>query len=335
MKAFAALPAGYTRDTFLTRENIALARSFGSLELPEGQEKVTKADLIEKLGDSDVLITGWGSPKLDGEIIDAAPSLRLHVHLCGTVVPYDAEEVWERGVKVVSGNYYFAESVAEGTVGYIIAAQRELPYYSERLGKERIWKGSRDINRALLGKTVGIVSYGTIARHLVRMLQPFRVRILVYDIVPLPAADKERYGLEQASLERVFSESDIVTVHTPLYDATRGLVSRELIGTLKPDALFVNTSRGEIIDEDALADRLATGEIRAVLDVYRKEPPPPESRLYGMPNLIMMPHMAGPTVDLRSYIAHELIGEAHGFIDQDKPLSHEITREAAAHMSRR
>jgi len=334
MKSYVALPSGYVRDTFFTEENIKLASSLGETRFFGETRKCTTEDVIAGIGDSEVYVTGWGSPKLDERILDAAPSLKLHVHLCGTVVPYAAPEVWERGVRVISGNYFFAESVAEGTIGYMLTALRDIPLYSGRLKEEKLWKKSTDMSYSLLGKTVGIVSYGTISRHLVRMLQPFRVKIKVYDIVPLPAADVAKYGLEQASLEDIFSTCDIITVHTPLFDATRHLVGKRLFDLIKPGALFVNTSRGEILDQDALEDALETGRFRAVLDVYRKEPPPPEERLYTLPNVIMMPHMAGPTVDLREYITHELMLEAAGFIDRGEPLLREISKAVAEHMSR-
>ena len=156
----------------------------------------------------------------------------------------------------------------------------------------------------------------------------------IYDIKPLPDEDAKKYGLEQAGLEEIFSSCDIITVHTPLFDATRHMIGKELFDLIRPGALFVNTSRGEILDQDALEDALESGRFKAVLDVYRKEPPGPECRLYRLPNVIMMPHMAGPTVDLRSYITHELITEAAGFIDRGEPLSREITKERAAVMSR-
>ena len=334
MRSYIALPDGYVRGTFFTPENIKLANDAGRAVFFGGTSKCRAEDVIGEIGDSEVYVTGWGSPKLDAAIIDAAPCLKLHVHLCGTVVPYDAPEVWDRGIRVISGNYFLAESVAEGTVGYMLSALRDIPFYSERLKKEGVWKNTGDMSYSLLGKTVGVISYGTIARHLVRMLQPFRVKIKVYDIKPLPEEDVIKYGLLQAGLADIFSSCDIITVHTPLFDATRHMIGKELFDLIRPGALFVNTSRGEILDQDALEDALESGRFKAVLDVYRKEPPEPDCRLYHLPNVIMMPHMAGPTVDLRSYITHELITEAAGFIDRGEPLSREITKERAAVMSR-
>lgn len=334
MKTFVTLPKNSVFPTFFTDENIALAESLGEVIWNDKEIQLTHDEIAQSIRGSDVYVTGWGSPRLDARILDAAPSLKLLVHLCGTVVPVVSDELWERGIRVVSGNDFFAESVAEGTIGYILSALRDIPKYSSRLKNERKWKTSSDTNRGLLGKTVGIVSYGAIAHHLVRMLQPFRVKIKLYDIKPIPESDKVRYNITEASLEDIFSTCDIVTVHTPLNEHTHHLIGAPLLSLLKEDALFVNTSRGAVIDQAVLENELEKGRFRAFLDVYEKEPPSVESRLYGLPNVIMMPHMGGPTVDLRRDITQALLIEASDFLKNGAPLPHEITRVAASMMSR-
>ena len=142
-----------------------------------------------------------------------------------------------------------------------------------------------------------------------------------------------RYGARQASLEEIFSTADVITVHTPLFDETEHLIDGRLLSMIKPGALFVNTSRGKIVDEAALCRELSDGRFRAFLDVFEKEPPLPESPLYTLPNVFIMPHMAGPTVDLRKMIAHDLLIESAGYIDRGEPLPHEITRARASKMS--
>jgi len=334
MKSFVTLPKNAVFPTFFTEENIALAESLGKVIWNEKNTHLTPEEIAGSIGNSDIYVTGWGSPRLDARILDCASNLKLLVHLCGTVVPFVSDEMWERGVRVISGNDFFAESVAEGTIGYMLTALRDIPKYSVRLKEEKIWKISCDTNRGLLGKTVGIVSYGAIARHLVRMLAPFRVKIKIYDIKSLPAEDKARYGLIEAGLEEVFSTCDIVTLHTPLNDHTHHLIGEKLLALLPEGALFVNTSRGAIVDQSALERQLASGRFRALLDVYEKEPLPKESLLYGLENVILMPHMAGPTVDLRRDITKALFTEAYEFLKNGAPLLHEISREAAAMMSR-
>ena len=114
MKAFVTLPRGAVFDTFFTPENIALAEHLGEVVWNETDRHLTPEEIAARIGDCDTYITGWGSPRLDRAILDAAPNLRLLTHLCGTVVPFVSEPMWERGIRVLSGNRFFAESVAEG-----------------------------------------------------------------------------------------------------------------------------------------------------------------------------------------------------------------------------
>lgn len=333
MRSFVSLAKGKTFETFFDAENISLAERLGEVVWNPADCKLSGADVAERIGDCENYVTLWGSPRLDAEILKHAPNLKLLTHLGGTVVPFVSEEMWERGIRVISGNDYFAESVAEGTLAYILCALRDIPAFCTNLKERKVWKTSSSYTAGLRGKTVGLVSYGTIARKLVPILAQFKVRIMVYDIKPLPTADVERYGLVQASLERIFSECDVISLHTPLFDATYHLIGEELLSRIKEGALFVNTSRGAVVDQRALERELAKGRFRALLDVYEKEPPEEDCPLYGLPNVIMLPHMAGPTVDLRTLITRELLLESAAFIDRGEPLVHEITREMAATMS--
>jgi phosphoglycerate dehydrogenase-like enzyme len=335
MKSFISLARGETFDTFFDKSNIELVKNLGGAVWNEKDTRMTADEVSERIADCQNYVTLWGSPTLDSKILDKAPNLKLLTHLGGTVVPFVSDEMWERGIKVISANDYFAESVAEGTIAYILCALRDIPRYSWELKNEKKWKSESSYTAGLMGKTIGIVSYGTIAKKLVRILSRFKIRIMVYDIKPLPQADVERYGLIQARLEQIFSECDIISLHTPLIDATYHLIGSELLEKIKDGALFVNTSRGAVVDQSALEVELAKGRFRAVLDVYEKEPPQKDCPLFTLPNVIMIPHMAGPTVDMRSYITRELMLEAAGYIDHDKALVHEITKEFALTMSKK
>lgn len=334
MKALITTPRGKIFDTFFPPENIEYINSLGEILWNQTEQPMTKGEILEKIPGCDVYVTTWGSQRLDEEIMDAASGLKLLTHLCGTVVPVVSDDVWNRGVRVLSGNGYFAESVAEGTLAYILSALRDIPFYSHRTKETRSWKTADDYNRGLAGKRIGIVSYGAIARHLVRILSVFRVDMYVYDIRPLPQEDCKRYGLHQASLEEIFASCDIISLHTPLLDATRHLIGEDLLRRIRPGALFVNTSRGPVVDQSALERQLATGRFRAVLDVYEEEPPRPDCPLYELDNVMMIPHMGGPTVDLRQVIARELMQESAAFIHDGTELKNEVTRAMAESMSR-
>ena len=333
MKSLITLARGNTFHSFFDLENIALANGLGSAVWNPHERRMTSEEAAELAADCENYVTLWGSPRLDEAILARAPKLRLLTHLGGTVVPFVSDALWERGIKVISANAYFAESVAEGCLAYILCALRDIPKYSTELKGQKMWKTSHSYTAGLMGKTVGLVSYGAIAKHMARLLSQFKVRILVYDIKPLPAEDVMRYGLQQASLEEIFSECDVISLHTPLFDATRHLIGKKLLSSIKKGALFVNTSRGAVVDQQALESELSKGSFRAVLDVYEREPLEAESILYELPNVMLMPHMAGPTVDLHAYLTRELLLEGAGYIDHGRPLTHEITRGMAATMS--
>ena len=334
MKMLVNIPKGKVFNTFFTEENIALANSLGEIVWNDTEEVFRDEVLMELLSDCDVYVTCWGSPRLEKKYVDAAPNLKLLCHLCGTVVPFVSDEMWDKGIRVVSGNNYFAESVAEGTIAYMMTALRDIPMYISRLRDDKIWATPEDWTESLLYKTVGIVSYGAIAKHLVKMLKPFKVKLKVYDIVDVPEEDKAEYGISQCSLEEIFSTCDIVTVHTPLNDATFHMIDDRLLSLINKNTLFVNTSRGGVIDQAALTKHLVDGDFCAVLDVLEKEPIEADNPLLNCKNVFIMPHKAGPTTNLRKIITHDLLIESSNFIDNGGELVNEITRNRAMAMSK-
>jgi phosphoglycerate dehydrogenase-like enzyme len=194
------------------------------------------------------------------------------------------------------------------------------------------WRTERSPSEGLLDQSLGLVGFGMVAKHLVNMLTPFRVKISAYD--PYVRDDAlASLGVARASLEEVISVPKIVSLHAARTPDTYHMVTRELLHTVRDGALFVNTARGSIVDEEALADELALGRFKAVLDVYDDEPLPQGSRLRGMKNVLLMPHMAGPTVDRRRSVTLALIEDIENFFG-GRPLVHEIAREYAMAMTR-
>ena len=334
MKMLVNIPKNKVFGTFFTEENIALANSLGEIIWNDTNDFFRDEMLMELLSDCDVYVTAWGSPRLEKKYVDAAPNLKLLCHLCGTVVPFVSDEMWDKGIRVISGNNYFAESVAEGTIAYMMTSLREIPMYISRLKDEKIWATPDDWSESLLYKTVGIVSYGAIAKHLVKMLKPFKVKLKVFDIVDIPEEDKKEYGISQCSLEEIFSTCDIVSVHTPLNDATYHMIDDRLLSLINKGTLFVNTSRGPVIDQEALTKHLVDGDFFAVLDVLEKEPIEGDNPLLTCDNVIIMPHKAGPTTNLRKIITHDLLIESSNFVDNGGELPDEITRNRAMAMSK-
>ena len=336
MKAFITVPKGAAGSDFFDSETVKFLEGVCETVYNPYDRHLTVEETAEMVGDSDVYVTGWGSPCLEKRILDKAPNIKLLVHVGGSVYGYVSPEMWDRGIRVIAGNALMAESVAEGTLAYILAAYRDIPKFSTNL-KSGMWRyngGEPWKNKGLRRKTVGVISYGMVAKNLVRILQGFAVNLLVYDIKDIPEEDKKRYGITQVTLDEIFQKSDIVSLHTPLNDKTYHMIGKRHFELMKDGALFVNTARGAVVDEAAMIEVLNSGRIRAALDVYENEPLSADHPLLSVPNTLLMPHMAGPTYDLRAYTSRALLEESAAYIDRGEELKSEITREMAEVMTR-
>lgn len=334
MKALISVTNDIIRETFFTKENIELAESLGEICWCKGKDETSSEELKKLISDCDVYITCWESPKLTEDILNHAPKLKLLTHLGSTVAPVASKEVWERGVRVISAFDYFSESTAEGAVAYILAAQRNIPFYTNRLKKGRVWYEDGDSTDGLITKTVGIISYGGVGRHVVKKLQPFNVKLKVYDIVDISEEEKKKYNMEQCSLEEIFSTCDIVSLHSPYNDSTYHMIDDRLLSMMKKDSLFVNTARGPIVDQKALTEHLKKGDFRAALDVYEQEPIDMNDPLLDLDNVLMLPHQGGVTTNLRQVLTRDLLTESKDFVDYGKPLKNEVAQSYAVSMSK-
>ena len=330
-KVLVTIPHGNVKDTFMPKHVCRYLEQFFDVDYNETSAQYTTEELKNLLPGYDAVITGWGTRTISGDT--AGDRLKLIVHTGGTVANLVDDSTYRRGITVLSGNRHYAESVAEGTIAYILTAQRRIPDYISSV-RNGGWRTEASVWEGLLGKTVGIVGMGTISRLLIPLLVPFRVKIKYFSHYPVEKEFEEKYGLERVSIEELFSTSDIVTVHSALNTDNRGLIGKELFALLKDNALFVNTSRGDVIDEDALIEALKENRFRALIDVYHKEPLPDDSPLRTLPNVYPIPHMAGPTLDLREHITHALIDDMVRFFNGEKHPALEITREMSLRMTK-
>ncbi len=333
MKALVAINKDKTFDTFFTKDNIDYAESLGEIVWID-TATASADELKEKIKDCDTYITCWGSPALTPEILDCAPKLKLLTHLGSTVVPVVCDEVYKRGIKVISGFDYYSKSTAEGAVAYMLAALRNIPFYCERLKRGKIWREVDDYTDGLLYKSVGIVGFGGVGRYVAQMLKPFDTQIKVYDIAQISKEEKEQYSITQCDIEEIFTTCDIISLHLPYNDSTYHIIDDALLSKTKSGALLVNTARGAVVDEQAMIKHLKSGDFNAALDVYEKEPIDLNSPLLLIDNVLMLPHQAGPTVNLRAVITRKLIEESANYIDKNIPLINEISAAKSQNMSK-
>ena len=332
-KVLVTIPQNAVLETFFpssVREK--LERSF-QVEYNPSTAQFSREELRDKLRGFDAVMTGWGTRMLDEGVLQGNGRLRLIVHTGGTVGNLVDAYAYDHGIRVFSGNKLYAESVAEGTIAYMLMAQRRLPDYINRV-RGGAWRTEADVWEGLLDKTVGIVGLGTISTILIRMLQIFRVKLRVFSNYDLPDDLVRDYHCQQATLQEIFSTCDIVSVHSALNDQNRGLIRKEHFDLLRDGALFINTSRGDVVDEAAMIEALRENRFRAVLDVYHQEPLASDSPLRTLPNVLPVPHMAGPTLDRRPLITSALIDEMIHFFQGESVFSLEIDQKMASRMTK-
>lgn len=213
---------------------------------------------------------------------------RINVGLCRSL-----------GIPVANNGGTNAPDVAEHTLMFMLAFLRRFAEF-DRFVKDGAWRGidSATHTLTLAGKTVGIIGLGKIGQRVAQLLAPFGVEILFHDAFP-PAPDICRaLQARRVSLETLLAESDIITLHVPLNDDTRQMIDTRALARMKANALLINTCRGEVVDETALAEAIRAGQIGgAALDVMMQEPPAPDHPLFHLDNIIFTPHTAGVTFD--------------------------------------
>jgi phosphoglycerate dehydrogenase-like enzyme len=242
------------------------------------------------LADIEVLVTGWGCPPVDADVLAAAPRLRAIVHAAGSARGHVTEACWARGIVVSTAAAANAQPVAEFTLATILLANKAT-WAAERTYRERRARVDSlaefpGIGNA--GKTVGIVGASRIGRRVIALLAPFDLAVLVYD--PYLA---DQLAAQPRELDALLAESDVVSLHAPSLPATRHMIDARRLALMRDGAVLINTARGALIDHAALLAELRTGRLSAVLDVTEPEPLPPGSPFYALPNVVLTPHIAG------------------------------------------
>ena len=315
------MPHNADRDLFLQKPAICRLEQLGRVEWNETGRQYTGARLAQALCRADVLVTGWNCPKITQELVHKAGRCPgLLVHLGGTLAPYVELSLYEKGLRTVCANEMFARSVAEGVMAYLLSALRNVPYWNREMHAGN-WREGVGGTRSLMGKSVGLVGYGAIGRNLVPLLKAFgaRVKICSEHLTP---ADCRAIGTEKAAIEEIFAGCDVISLHAALSPRTRQMVNGPLLASIRDGALFINTARAGLVETPALLAQLRQNRFTAVLDVFDTEPLAPDDPLRTLPNVLLIPHLAGPAADLYPKIGLEMVNEI-GRWKEGKPLLYE------------
>jgi len=247
----------------------------------------------EHLRRAEVLLTGWGSPRIDAAVLDLAPRLGAIVHAAGSVKGHVDPVCWTRGLVVSTAADANALPVAEYTLAMIIVSGKRLLEADRRYRQERVVIRPEALGDLGNYRTcVGLVGASRIGRRVLELLRPFDFRVRLYDPT-IEAAEADALGAQLCGLDELMAASDIVSLHAPAIPATRQMVDGHRLALMRDGATLINTARGSVVDTAALTAELVSGRLTAVLDVTDPEPLDPQSPLYDLPNVLLTPHVAG------------------------------------------
>jgi len=245
---------------------------------------------------------GWivrNRTKVRGRVLEAAAKVRVIGRLGVGLDNIDVHECERRGISVIPATGANAESVAEYVIATAMLLLRGAYFSSAEVASGKWPREALGRGREIGGKTLGLVGFGSIGRATARKASALGMKLLAFD-PQLDADDPawSEHGVQPRRLEALLAESDVVSLHLPLAPETRGLFEAATLARMKPGAILVNTSRGGIVDESALAALLREGRLGgAALDVYDNEPLEAGTPLEGAPRLILTPHIAGVTLE--------------------------------------
>ncbi|MEG0377276.1 MAG: 2-hydroxyacid dehydrogenase [Eubacterium sp.] len=310
-----------------------------------GLPKMAETELMEKTADADIIITSYDD--ITRKVIENAPNLKLIACTRATPVNVDMEAARERTIPVIYTPGRNSDTTAEMTIGLMLSIARKIPmaYKALKEGKftadpnalketkdglavDMIWdmepnapymvfKGTQ-----LKGKALGIVGYGSIGRRVGKIARAFGMELLIYDPFLCPV-DIDEIGITKVEkIEDLMKNADFITCHMKITPETTGIISKEMIALMKPTAYFINSSRGAILDEEALIEALREKRIAgAAFDVYAKEPIAINHPYVAeLDNVVITPHIAGATDDVLVNHTKQIIQDVKRFVEGGKLL---------------
>lgn len=292
---------------------------------------ISKYELLENLEilkDIDVIFSGWGAPEINEEFIKHAPNLKFVFYAAGTIKKVVSDAFWDKGIRITTANTANAIPVAEFTLAATIMGLKNAHLMRSEIIETREYPspGKRNIIGGFKAK-VGLISLGAIARYTLDLFSKFDYEVLVYD--PFVSEEEAKaLNVKLVDLDTIFSECDVVSLHTPLLDATKNMIRKSHFKLMKENTTFINTARGAVVYEEEMIEALLSRpDITAYLDVVYPEPPKKDSKLYEMKNVFLTPHIAGSEGSEVARMGELMLNEFKRYLNDEK-LLYEVDKKA-------
>ena len=293
----------------ISRKGIELLAAEPKWRLVETESARDK--LLPELRDADALIIR-SAVQVDAQLLERAPRLQVIGRAGIGVDNVDIEAATKKGVLVMNTPGGNAVSVAEHTVALMLSLARSIPQANESTHAGR-WEKKRFEGRELRGKVFGIMGLGRIGVEVVKRARAFELEIVAFDpyVPSLVAGD---LNLPLVSLDQLFARSDYISMHVPLTAETQGIINRESLRRMKRGVCLINSARGELVDEEALAEAIRSGQVAgAALDVFAQEPPR-NSPLLPLSQVILTPHIAGSTAEAQEIVGYRIAQQVRDYL---------------------
>jgi glyoxylate reductase len=280
-----------------------------------------KKVIVEKVKNVDGLVSLL-SDKIDAEVFNAAPKLKIVAQLAVGFDNIDVQEATKRGIYVTNTPEVLTDTTADFAWALLMAVARRVVEGDKyvRSGRWEVsWHPSMLAGRDVYDSTIGIVGAGRIGYAVAKRAKGFNMKILFYDVIPRPEIEKD-LGAKRVDLDTLFKEADFISVHVPLMKETHHLVNAERLKLMKKTAYLVNNSRGPVVDEKALYIALKEGRIAgAGLDVFEQEPTPVDNPLLKLDNIVVAPHISSASVETRAKMSEIVADNLVAFFEGIKP----------------
>jgi glyoxylate reductase len=279
-----------------------------------------KKVIIEKARNVDALATLL-SDKIDAEVFDAAPKLKIVAQMAVGFDNIDIPEATKRGIYVTNTPEVLTDTTADFAWALLLAVARRVVEADKyvRSGQWKVgWHPMMLQGRDVHGATLGVIGAGRIGFAVAKRATGFDMKILFYDVVPRP--EMEKLGAKKVDMDTLLRESDFVSIHVPLMKETYHLINEEKLKLMKKTAYLINNSRGPVVDEKALYKALKEGRIAgAALDVFEQEPTPLDNPLLKLDNVVVAPHISSASYETRSRMAEMVAENLVAFFNGEKP----------------
>ena len=266
------------------------------------EPEITPEQLAEKIGNYEVIVVR-SRTKIVKELVEKAVKCQIIARVGVGLDNIDQDAAKAKNIRVINAVEGAITAVAELVVGLMLSMAREIPR-ADREIRNGNWIKKEMMGSELKGKYLGIIGLGNIGKRLGRLARALNMNIIGYDTVPIDEEFSKEVGLMKSDLDTLLASSDYVSLHVPLLDSTKHMINAEKLGLMKKTAHIVNTSRGGVIDEEALYNTLKDGNLAgAALDVFEVEPAT-GNKLINLPNFVATPHIGAQTKEAQSLAAN-------------------------------